>query len=1550
MNSWFLVALLKQPMTDKLYFGAKRRVNYQPNFLSMRTYLLKSLGLCALGLALSLPNHATAQMLVGPGGLPPQPFTAAPPVSQWATTNVTPNSPSAITTPAELDASVLTNTAARVNGAIVANGTVPPALGAVAQWNSNGRYLQSRANGNQYTLIKATLRNNSGANLSNITIAYDLDVLVAPGSSANEDIPGFRVYYSLTGNAGSWVHIPGLDSPSADFSGPMSATINVGTWAPNANLYLLWADDNGPTSSSAPNHEGGYTIDNFSISFQLPNIFTHPQSQIVTPGLPATLSVVAGGAAPLSYQWQLNSNNIANATNSSYSIAAAQVSDQGFYRVVVGNAFGSTNSSNAFLSVSCASPVVITNQPQDRSIGLGDIIDLRVGVSGSAPIQYQWYRNDVPISGATNFFYQRGNAGLADTGIYYVRVTNCGGTVQSEDAIVSVSADPIPIVGSAHVWRYNQQNVDLGSAWIAPTYNDATWQSGPGILGFAVGENTLGGTIRTVLNRFGPAPNTSQIRTYYFRTSFVFSNDPAQVRIFVTNRIDDGVILYLNGVELRRLSMGGAANWQTLATRANDISEAAHGIEVFEVDSFLLNQGTNYLAGELHQGSADSSDVVFGVEIWAVPPAPSFLDIVNQPRDLTLEETKDAHFTVNVSGGAPVYQWFEQGVGPIAGANRPTLTIPNITMADSGFYYVVASNFINTVTSRVARLTVIADTNAPTVVGADGTLNFTNIIVSFGERVALTDATNRNNYQVTNTVTGVALTINSAVLTNATNVILGTSARTPGQNYILTALNIHDTAPLSNLMAVGSYPVSQRLELIPLSGGNFRFYDPFQVFEGVGDDPNIGTTWMNPGNTNYTVAPWGNGSPIFYVGLDESEVPGSVGSSLSQSYATISYFRTGLPGNISPGGLDLTMRYIVDDGAVFYLNGKEFHRVRMPDGPALYNTLASAPGSTSISDPITIPGTAWLSGTNVFAASLHQIGPNVLPKAFAVEIVATIQSMILGPVIIVGQPQNQTVPENLPVTFTVVQSGGATFQWRSNNVNIAGATNAAYTIPAVKFSMNSNLYSVVVSSPTGGTRTSSNAVLRVIADTNAPALVSGFITASNTVLVSYSEVVASPSATTVSNYRITNSAGANISISAAILSNGTNVILNVGALPGSNHVLVVNNVRDIALVPNTISPNPSLVRLGFLEGALISIGGTWRYNDTGTDLGTAWRNVGYNEAGWGTGEALLGEEGTVFAEPLRTELNYVAGKITYYFRTTFNSPIAPSSARLRIRTIIDDGAVFYLNGVEVQRVRLTGTVTAATLAAGTPAEGAFEIYEITVTNLVAGANLLAVEVHQSSATSTDIVFGSELTFLGLPSVIIDPPQQVPVQITAQPQSRTNAVGTAASFSVTASGDPTLRYQWRFNGNNISSGLNPTATNSMLVLNNVQLNQAGNYSVTVSNSFSGAVSATAILTVTNVVGPCTPVTWTNSLRFTNDLRASIAQTNGGTRVVLQWLNPATNSCGSNAVVVLQRALTLGDAFPVPSTLWTNIYTNVFGVASVTNTVPGASQAYYRLRVQ
>ena len=158
----------------------------------------------------------------------------------------------------------------------------------------------------------------------------------------------------------------------------------------------------------------------------------------------------------------------------------------------------------------------------------------------------------------------------------------------------------------------------------------------------------------------------------------------------------------------------------------------------------------------------------------------------------------------------------------------------------------------------------------------------------------------------------------------------------------------------------------------------------------------------------------------------------------------------------------------------------------------------------------------------------------------------------VGPVVITRQPTNTTVAEGQSATFSFFGAGPSRFQWFQNGLAINGATNASYTIPSVTLGMNSNRYSVVAMN-SSSTATSSNALLTVVTDTNAPSLVGAYVISSNQVLVTFSEPLFTTPAQVLTNYKITNALAANLSILSATVTNGSNVLLRVSQ-GGAGHM------------------------------------------------------------------------------------------------------------------------------------------------------------------------------------------------------------------------------------------------------------------------------------------------------------------------------------------------------------------------------------------------------------
>ncbi|HWN97597.1 MAG TPA: immunoglobulin domain-containing protein, partial [Methylomirabilota bacterium] len=588
---------------------------------------------------------------------------------------------------------------------------IPPTVDGYARWNSSGHYLQTRPQTNWYTLLMATLRNDTGSNIAFITLRYDLATVMGNGINATEEIPGHRGYYSFTGATGTWIRVPQFDSPTATDTSPKVATLNLGVWPQNAFLYLLWADVNAIAATAGANQEGGYTIDNFQAAASpaqsgFPSIVSQPTAQTLGYPNQAAFSVEALGSMPLFYQWFKDGALLNGATNSTLTIHNANATQQGSYAVSVSNSFGAVLSSNAPLTVECvgATSVVITNQPSGQSLNSGGTIALTVGVSGSSPLTFQWHRDGLPIVGANSSNYVKAIAQAADSGFYSVIAGNCAGAMTSSVAFIQVIGAPYGLVGlTNHFWRYNQSGTNLGTAWKEVDYDDPSWPSGRGIL--AREDNAfitpLTNTVLSVTNAAGAG-----IVTHYFRTTFVVTNDPSLVSLMASNYIDDGAVVYVNGLEAFRYNMpAGDPSNTTTALAANPLGE---GVPIVSnIPPNLTVRGTNVLAVEVHQNTSLSTDVVFGLALLGrdLPPGPPAIAV--HPASRTVFEGQGLTLSVTLAAGHDSrFQWLKEGVALLSATNS-TLLLTNVSFLEAGRYLLTVSNAYGMVTSSVATVNVI---------------------------------------------------------------------------------------------------------------------------------------------------------------------------------------------------------------------------------------------------------------------------------------------------------------------------------------------------------------------------------------------------------------------------------------------------------------------------------------------------------------------------------------------------------------------------------------------------------------------------------------------------------------------------------------------------------------------------------------------------------------------------------------------------------------------------------------------------------------------------
>jgi hypothetical protein len=179
-----------------------------------------------------------------------------------------------------------------------------------------------------------------------------------------------------------------------------------------------------------------------------------------------------------------------------------------------------------------------------------------------------------------------------------------------------------------------------------------------------------------------------------------------------------------------------------------------------------------------------------------------------------------------------------------------------------------------------------------------------------------------------------------------------------------------------------------------------------------------------------------------------------------------------------------------------------------------------------------------------------------------------------------------------------------------------------------------------------------------------------------------------------------------------------------------------------------------LVDTGYAQQAdttvIIPFGSSWKYLDDGTDQGTAWQAGAFNDVAWKEGPGQLGygdnDEATVVGFGGVTTARF----ITTYFRKTFTLADASIYKGYALKIIRDDGVILYANGVEKFLDNATTASTYTTLATATV--GGTTVLEntpipatLSQTDIVSGSNTFAVEIHQITASSSDISFDLQLS-------------------------------------------------------------------------------------------------------------------------------------------------------------------------------------------------------------
>ncbi len=435
--------------------------------------------------------------------------------------------------------------------------------------------------------------------------------------------------------------------------------------------------------------------------------------------------------------------------------------------------------------------------------------------------------------------------------------------------------------------------------------------------------------------------------THYFRQEFTYSGDPAASHtIELDAQFDDGAIFYLNGTEVHRQNMpAGLTTYATIAS-ANTVSPMATGRIILPGDALNV-AGNNVLAVEVHQGDGDT-DVWFGSQLFVVetpaPPNP-------QPR-LALSEIDSAE------SGTFFIELVNQGETSLdpsdfflrtLGVTETDHPLPSQVLAP-GDYVAYDVSELNGLPSDADRVFLMEQATQRVLDARKITDRLQGRSSNHGDRWLYPSAATPG---VTN-----LFSLHEEIVINEIFYHAPPKVARPG-NLVAEVLVAMDDPWRYNQEGDDLGPLWQRI-MHPVNGADWFSGPGLLAYEGALLSAPIGTTLDNPQTNNPPVVTY-----YFEKDFDFS-------------------------GDPSNPDLDLKLRHWIDDGAIFYLNGKEISRFNMPTGAVTSGTFSASGIENAVSvGPIEISSEALVQGTNRLSVEVHQATTTSSDIVFGVELISS---------------------------------------------------------------------------------------------------------------------------------------------------------------------------------------------------------------------------------------------------------------------------------------------------------------------------------------------------------------------------------------------------------------------------------------------------------------------------------------------------------------------------------------------------------------------------------
>lgn len=896
-----------------------------------------------------------------------------------------------------------------------------------------------------------------------------------------------------------------------------------------------------------------------------------------------------------------------------------------------------------------------------------------------------------------------------------------------------------------------------GTSWTEVSFDDNGWDFS-GTLG--VGYDT--GSDYNAFFGVDVQAMRSVNESCYIRVPFNLDPELAPTSIEslrLDMRFDDGFVAYLNGVKVAEANAPSNPQWDSGATRTNSDGNAVN-YRSFDASSGVsaLVSGQNVLAIHGLNSGTNSSDFLMQPVLTAITSGqPNNRPVVSLAASTLIANiNQEVTFTASASdpdGDALAYSWdFDIG---------NTFAPEGLNNAVATRQWSAAGNYVVTVTCSdlkggVSRDQLLVKVGSPTAEGKVTGRVFQGGQPVAGARVFVEGSDKQTTTLNDGTFLLAGLSASSPVTLGAMldgdvfqpaitmPIVLGNE---PGHVDFWGHAPPPPGSPDQALIlspTVASTEIASPLQLEARLWDNTIAEDPLVPFGALWRYLDTGTApdnrWIE---TGFDDSSWLEGSAELGYGDSQNTVV-SFGADSSNKHIT-TWFRNIFTVTNAAEISRLKLSVKRDDGIRVFLNGTEVARDNLSSGTVNPNTKALNEVSSSVEEILlTYPvnPSLLLEGQNIITAEVHQEDEDSSDLSFDLELSAARNFNAIKPSWSVTPVGATVSPEGVftatqPGTYTVTATSGSVMK----ELEIPVSSEGSIGIVALQDFVGEY-------DPSAQFRITRTGVLSEPA--TIPLIISGTATNGSDysgipATVFFPAEVARIDLNLVPFNDDLEEGHETISVSL----NADGVLATVD--PALATMTILDDDNNIATQPEAgddgvATTQTSYQLSGSLTGveALVGRSTDWRYHDQGVALPATWRDRGFDDRLWARGRAKFGYGDNNEITTIDFGENSSNKHITTYFRRRFHLDNPADYNGLVASLLVDDGAVIYLNGTEVRRINLpSGTISFSTRANGAVGgsdETTFVAWTLDESQLVAGENIIAVEVHQNSPSSSDLGF------------------------------------------------------------------------------------------------------------------------------------------------------------------------------------------------------------------